>query len=82
MKKVTCINDKNLPSGASVKEGQEYEVEHEYINGFEQRVYIIKGVPNEGTTAKGLHWVGYSATRFAITSDSKESVKEYEFALN
>jgi hypothetical protein len=36
MKVVFCINDKDLPLGAHVVEGQIYEVEYEYINGYEQ----------------------------------------------
>lgn len=82
MKKVTCINDKNLPLGAHVVEGQEYEVEKEYLNALDQRVYIIKGAVNEGTTKWGMRWIGYDAMRFS----SQESVgiveKEYMFALN
>ena len=50
MKKVVCINDQTQPLGANVVEGKEYEVEHEYINSLDQRVYIIKNAINEGTT--------------------------------
>ncbi len=82
MKTVVCINDKNLPEGASIKEGQEYTVEEEYLNGLDQRVYIIAGVPNKGMTSKGLLWIGYNANRFRITSKSDAVTKEYEFALN
>ena len=50
MKQVICVNDANLPEGAYVMFDMEYEVEHEYINALDQRVYIIKGLVNEGTT--------------------------------
>jgi hypothetical protein len=82
MKKVLCINDKNLPLGASVKEDQEYIVESEYVNGFDQKVYIIKGVPNEGTTKMGMRWMGYNAQRFRLSEDIKMEEEKYEYALN
>lgn len=82
MKKVVCIDDKNLPQGAKVVEGQEYEVIHEYINGLDQRVYILKGAVNEGTTKLGMHWIGYRSTRFATLDSIKEEKKEFNFALN
>ena len=41
MKKVVCINDKNLPLGAEIIEGKEYKVVKEYVNFLDQRVYII-----------------------------------------
>ena len=82
MKRVTCINDKNLPEGAHVVAGEEYEVENEYHNALDQRVYIIKGITNEGITKMGMRWIGYDATRFRVTEDSKATKKEYEFALN
>jgi hypothetical protein len=82
MKVVICIDDKNLPLGANVVEGKEYEVEHEYINGLDQRVYIVKGIINEGTTKMGMHWIGYKADRFAIMDDLEVEEKEHMFALN
>jgi hypothetical protein len=82
MKRVVCINDKNLPEGASVKEGEEYAVELEYINGFDQKVYIISGAVNSGTTKMGMNWVGYRSERFKETENYSISKKEYEFALN
>lgn len=82
MKKVLCINDKNQPEGAHVVEGNEYEVETEYLNALDQKVYIIKGVTNEGVTKMGMRWIGYNANRFRVTDDSKATTKEYEFALN
>ena len=82
MKVVFCINDENLPSGACVVEGHVYEVEHEYINGLDQRVYIIKDIINEGTTKMGMHWMGYRADRFAILDDFSIEEKEHIFALN
>jgi hypothetical protein len=82
MKKVVCVNDKNLPEGACVVAGEEYIIENEYHNMLDQRVYIIKGITNEGVTKMGMRWIGYDATRFRVTKDSKSTKKEYEFALN
>ena len=69
MKKVVCINDKNLPQGAEVVNGREYYVVDEFVNNFEQRVFIISGIANKGTTALGLNWLGYCSTRFADLDD-------------
>ena len=63
--KVVCINDTKQPIGGQVVRGQEYEVLREFINNFDQKVYIIVGITNEGRTAMGLPWVGYNANRFA-----------------
>jgi hypothetical protein len=81
-KTVICINDKNLPQGAKVTEGEEYTIVKEFINQFDQRTYILKETINEGMTSKGLHWFGYNAERFrSLTSDSIKK-EEYQFALN
>lgn len=82
MKTVICVNDKNLPQGAKVIEGKEYEVESEYVNALEQRVYILKGIPNKGTTKMGMRWMGYDAMRFSEGESKKEKRVEYSFALN
>jgi hypothetical protein len=82
MRKVICTNDQNLPSGANIVEGKEYEVEHEYLNSLDQRVYIIKGAINEGTTKWGMRWVGYDAVRFSTQESLEVKEKEYMFALN
>jgi hypothetical protein len=82
MKKVVCINDKNLPPGAEVVEGKEYIVADEYVNFLDQKVYIIQGVVNEGRTKLGLEWQGYDAKRFANLTPITEKEKEYNFALN
>ncbi len=77
--KVVCIDDTKLPQGASVKEGTEYEVIQQYVNGMEQKVYIIKGVVNEGRTQFGLHWIGYRAERFLPLDEKTVEVHdEYE----
>jgi len=62
---VVCINDTKQPIGGQVVRGQEYEVLREFINNFDQKVYIIVGVANEGRTSMGLPWLGYNANRFA-----------------
>lgn len=82
MKTVICIDDKNLPTGANVVEGKEYEVESEYLNSLDQRVYIIKGVKNEGTTKWGMLWTGYRSERFSTLESVEIVEKEYNFALN
>lgn len=84
MKKVICKNDKNLPEGAFVKENEEYEVENEYINALDQRVYIIKGAVNEGITKMGMQWRGYNSNRFSLTDENRKPEFELEenFALN
>jgi hypothetical protein len=82
MKIVICIDDENQPLGANVVEGKEYEVEYEYINALDQRVYIIKGAINEGSTKWGMRWVGYNAKRFAILDSLEVEEKEHMFALN
>jgi hypothetical protein len=74
--RVLCIDDSKLPQGASVKEGEEYEVLDEYVNGMEQKVYIIKGIVNEGRTQFGLHWIGYRAERFVHLSEKVVEVYE------
>lgn len=82
MKKVVCVNDKNLPSGATLSEGREYEVIDEYINPYEQRVYIIKGINNTGTTKFGMVWRGYNADRFADLTSIEQEERVFDFALN
>ena len=82
MKTVTCINDKNQPLGANVVKGKEYEVESEYVNALDQRVYIIKGAINEGTTKWGMRWIGYDAVRFSTQETVEIEEKEHNFALN
>ena len=82
MKIVVCINDKNLPEGAEVIEGKEYPVLKEYLNMYDQRVYIIGGVNNDGSTKMGLEWTGYDAKRFADLESTTIKEKETNFALN
>ena len=82
MKRVICINNKNLPSGVVLQKGQEYKVEQEYVNNFEQRSYILYGMINEGTTKMGLRWVGYDASRFADPETAQQMLEEqkHEYA--
>lgn len=82
MKTVTCINDKNQPLGANVVKGKEYEIESEYVNALDQRVYIVKGAVNEGTTKWGMRWIGYDAVRFSTQETVEIEEKEHNFALN
>jgi hypothetical protein len=82
MKTVVCINDKNLPAGARVVKDKEYTVTDEFINNYDQRVYILEGISNEGTTKMGLRWIGYDANRFAEPQTTQQVLEEqkYEYA--
>jgi hypothetical protein len=80
MKEVICINDKNMPEGAAVVKGREYVVIEEFINNYDQRVYIIEGIVNDGTTKMGLRWIGYDASRFAEPQTLMTEVKEQAYA--
>jgi hypothetical protein len=80
MKEVICINDKNMPEGAAVVKGREYIVIEEFVNNYDQRVYIIEGIVNEGTTKMGLRWIGYDASRFAEPQTLMTEVKEQAYA--
>jgi hypothetical protein len=80
MKQVVCINDSRLPEGAQVIKGREYTVVDEFVNNYDQRVYIIEGIANEGTTKMGLRWIGYDATRFAEPETLMKEVKEHAYA--
>jgi hypothetical protein len=82
MKEVVCINDKNMPEGAAVVKGREYVVIEEFVNNYDQRVYIIGGIVNEGTTKMGLRWIGYDASRFAIPETLMETSYEHAYAEN
>jgi hypothetical protein len=82
MKRVICVNDKRLPEGGNLAEGKEYEVEDEFLNNFDQRVYIIAGINNYGMTKMGLRWYGYNADRFASADNVYEEATESNYALN
>lgn len=74
--KVICINDKMLPIGANVEKNKEYEVIDEYINSYDEVVYIIGGVVNKGRTKYGLPWEGYKAVRFTKQTNEVEELVE------
>ena len=80
MKTVVCINDSRLPEGAQVVKGREYNVVDEFVNNYDQRVFIIEGIANEGTTRMGLRWIGYDANRFADLDTLMEEIHEYAYA--
>jgi hypothetical protein len=80
MKQVVCINDNKLPEGAQVIKGREYTVVDEFVNNYDQRVYIIEGIANEGTTKMGLRWIGYDATRFVEPETLMEKIYEHAYA--
>jgi hypothetical protein len=80
--RVICINDRRQPEGGELVEGKEYEVEKEFINNFDQKVYIILGINNYGVTKLGMRWYGYNANRFASADNVYEEAIEYNYALN
>ena len=80
MKQVVCINDSRLPEGAQVIKGREYTVVDEFINNYDQRVFIIEGIANEGTTKMGLRWIGYDASRFAEPESLMIETQEHAYA--
>ena len=82
MKKVRCINDKNMFAGANIKHGDEYIVTEEFMNNWGQKTYILEGVNNGGVTPKGLTWRGYDSIRFSDLTKDKIENKELNFALN
>tara|TARA_Y100000401_G_scaffold108569_1_gene103940 strand:- start:4745 stop:4993 length:249 start_codon:yes stop_codon:yes gene_type:complete len=82
MKKVVCINDKQLPAGAEVIEGEIYVVREAFVNTFDQRAYMLVGVRNLGRTKYGLPWQGYNAERFETVEGVKEVHEEALYAYN
>ncbi len=82
MKEVICINDKNMPEGAVVVKGREYIVIEEFVNNYDQRVYIIEGIVNQGTTKMGLRWIGYDASRFAEPEKLMKENYEHAYVEN
>jgi len=80
--KVTCINDSNQPKGAVVVKGTDYTVIEDFMNAVGQKVYLIEGINNEGTTKMGFPWYGYAAERFAKVIKEEVREVEYDFALN
>jgi hypothetical protein len=82
MKTVICVDAKNLPDGAKLVKDKEYEVENEFVNALDQRVYIIKGITNKGRTKLGMEWYGYRADRFRDVETIEMEEKVYDYALN
>lgn len=86
MKKMFCINDERQPEGAELVLGEEYIIEREFINQLDQRVFIVAGINNQGTTRLGMRWYGYRADRFSEIDpgsllDRAEEEKELELSL-
>jgi hypothetical protein len=52
------------------------------INHYDQRVYIIEGIVNKGTTKMGLRWIGYDASRFAEPEKLMKENYEHAYAEN
>lgn len=82
MKNVICVDAKNLPQGAKLVKDKEYEVENEFVNALDQRVYIIKGITNKGRTKLGMEWYGYRADRFRDVETIEMEEKVYDYAFN
>lgn len=86
MKKMFCINDERQPEGAELVIGEEYIIEREFINQLDQRVFIVAGINNQGTTRLGMRWYGYRADRFSeidpvLSLNQTEEKKESELEL-
>lgn len=84
MFRALCINASKLPPGAELEEGMTYTIEDKFINSFDQIVYIVQGVANEGKTKHGLPWIGYRADRFLPLEDISVEKKEvnHTYILN
>lgn len=82
MKKVVCINDRKQPEGGELIEGREYEVEKEFINNYEQKVFVIVGINNYGMTKLGMRWYGYNANRFTNLDALTTEIYEHSYAEN
>ena len=52
------------------------------MNASGQKVFLIEGINNEGTTKMGFPWYGYAAERFAKITKEKVKSIEHDFALN
>jgi len=79
---VLCINADKLPPGAEVQEGKTYSVESEFINNFDQRVYMLRGIANEGRTKFGLPWIGYRADRFLEVDGTLAEKSTIAYSMN
>ena len=77
-----CVNAKNLPQGATLTEGKEYEFEWEGKNLTGEDVVYLVGEVNEGTTAMGFPWRGYKRSRFRDTEKVYEKEVEFNYAMN
>jgi hypothetical protein len=84
MFRVLCVDSEKLPPGGEVESGLTYFVERKFINSFDQIVYIIQGIANEGRTKHGLPWIGYRADRFLPLEDVSVEEKEvnHTYILN
>ena len=74
---VKCIDDTKQPIGGQVVKGREYQVQKQFINNFDQKVYLIVGITNEGRTAMGLPWKGYNANRFTDIDTQGSGQEQY-----
>lgn len=81
---VICVDDSNQPIGGELVKGNKYLVDKDYINLYDQRTFIIKGINNEGTTKMGVIWKGYKSERFEIINNKSELQKEeaFHYAFN
>ena len=82
MRRVVCINDRKQPEGGELVEGKEYEIEKEFINNYEQKVFVIVGINNYGMTKLGMRWYGYDANRFADLDALVTEINEHAYAEN
>jgi len=81
-RKIICINDDNLPLGAKIIKGEEYEIKDIFTNSYDQMAYMLVGIDNTGRTKYGLPWIGYASIRFADLEVVEETEVNYNYELN
>lgn len=82
MKNVVCVDNTNLPQGAKLIQDKEYQVESEFVNSLDQKVFIIKGINNKGRTKLGMDWYGFKAERFRDVETIVVKEKNYDYVNN
>lgn len=84
MFRAMCTDASKLPPGGELEENMTYFIERKFINSFDQIVYIVQGIANEGRTKHGLPWIGYRADRFLPLEDVSVEEKEvnHTYILN
>ena len=82
MFRAICTDASKQPPGGELEEGLTYMIERKFINSFDQIVYIVSGISNEGRTKHGLPWIGYRSDRVLPLEDVSVEDKNYNYILN